>query len=335
MEGYEALRLDFQTRLLSDGMSVEHVESVMNTFCLACKGFKIEKESCDIIPYGSVPKAVDEYIKSLQMEGRARGTIKNYEKVLKTMFITIKKPIEEVTHKDIWGFLLTYQASRERPVCNRTMNQYLGYIKYFFKWLQDIGYITSNPTRSIKPIHYEKKQRKSMTRRDLIQVMKACNNEKERAVISLMYATGCRISEMCAMQIKDIDWLNRRIKVMGKGKKERYVFFNDQAEIYLAEYLDTRKDDCEYVFVSARGHHHVTVDSMRKWIEGVCKRVTDISINVTPHTIRHTTATLGIASGIPVTSMQKILGHEQLSTTMEYVDMDRISIQQDYDKHVL
>lgn len=335
MNDFDSVRLNLQSRLISAGLDEKTVDLVIGEWTIAMEDYDIVLRSTAIIPYVGIPKSVDEYLASLQMEGREKGTIKNYQKILYAMFECLKKSPEELEYRDIWGFLLKYQESREKPITNRTANQYLGYIKYYFSWLQDVGYITNNPTKSIKPIHFEKKQRKSLTRHDLIQVIKSCQTERERAVITLMYSTGCRISEMCSMKLADIDWRERRIKVLGKGKKERFVFINDQAEIYLSEYLATRHDESPFVFVSARGHHGITTDSMRKWIESVCGRVTDISVHATPHTIRHTFATLGIQSGLPVTSMQTLLGHEDVSTTMEYVDMSHISVQQEFDKHII
>lgn len=270
------------------------------------------------------------------MEGRSKGTIYNYCNILEKMFLHVQKPVDRITHKDIWGFLLLYQNNREKPVSNRTMNSYLGYIKYFFSWMVDIGYLTSNPTKGIAPIRFEKKKKQSMNRHDLIVLLDACEDIREKAIISLAYATGCRITELCTMKKSDIHWYDRSIQVLGKGNKYRTVYFNDQAEIFLKQYFESRTDESPYVIVSIRGGHSCTSHTVRRTIKLIYARVSDkISVHVSPHIIRHTTATLAIQSGMPVTTVQQILGHESLETTMQYVDMAKVDVTQEYKRFVV
>lgn len=337
MNGYDEMRLSLQTNLLQCGkLTVDEVEIVMEAFCRASQNFDIVRRSTDLIVYDGVSAKVDEYLMCLKLEGRSEGTIYNYRHVLYGMFRYIKKEPKDITHQDVWGYLLNYQMQSDKPVCGRTMNAYLGYIKYFFSWLQDVGYITSNPTKSIAPIKYEKKMRESMTRHDLVLLQKACETPREKALISIMYATGCRVSEIARMKKTDISWATKTITVFGKGKKYRTVYFNDQAEVYLKDYLNGRKDESPYVFVSSRGSHGVNPAAMREWVDAVYERVSnELGTKVTPHIIRHTTATLALQSGMPVTSVQKVLGHEKLDTTMQYVDMTKVSVESEYTKYVV
>lgn len=337
MTGYDEMRLELQTSLLRAGkLTGDEVEAVMTEFCMAAQNFEITRKTLDLIPVTGMPKAVDEYLACLKLEGRAAGTIYNYKRVLYGLFTDVRKDPTELTHKDIWGYLLRYQARAENPVSNRTMNSYLGVIKYFYCWMQDIGYMVANPTKAIAPIRYDKKQLEAMTRHDLVVLTKACKTAREKAVISLMYATGCRVSEVARMKKPDINWSAKTITVFGKGSKYRQVFFNDQAEIYMRDYLDSRTDESPYVFVSERGKHGVNPAAIRKWVETVYARVADeIGTKVTPHIIRHTTATLALQSGMPITSVQRVLGHEQIGTTMEYVDMKKIEVEQEYTKFVV
>lgn len=337
MDGYDGIRIGMQRMLYESGrFSDEEVKKIIDMYCIASQGYNITPKSTEIIPFEPIPKQLYEYLACKKMEGRSKGTISNYCNTLESMFLHIQKPVDQITHQDIWGYLLSYQMSRPKPVSNRTMDEYLGIIKYFFSWMVDIGYLIKNPTKGIAPIKYEKKERESMTRRDLIILINACNTKRERALITLLYATGCRISEIAAMKKRDINWYDKSITVFGKGKKYRTVYFNDQAEICLKEYLESRTDECPYVMPTERGCHGCCEKTLRRSVEKVYDRVKDkISVHVTPHIVRHTMATLAIDSGVPVTTVQALLGHEQLNTTMEYVDMSKVNVKRDYARYVV
>lgn len=336
MNGYEGLRLEMQTRLLDEGRSVEDVESIINTFCLAAQGYTIEKAPTDIIVYTGIPRVVDEYLACKLMEGLSEKTIKNYRDRLYHFFKNMRKPYDEITSQDIRYYMLAYQQEREKPVVNRTMNAYQGTIKRFFGWLQDVGYITNDPSKGMAHIKYEKKKKQSMTRHDLVILMDACKNVRQKAIISLLYATGCRVMEVVSMKKDDINWHDKSIVVLGKGNKHRTVYFNDQADVYLRQYLDSRTDENPYVIVATRGHHSITENAIQQMVYRMYKGIKDdISLKLSPHIIRHTTTTLAIESGMPVTSVQSILGHASLETTMEYVDMTRVDVKNDYRKYVV
>lgn len=338
MNTFDSLRLDFQSILIeSQKYEIDEVEDILSKFMLAMQNYDVIEKQKDIIVYNVVPESVNKYLAVLKLEGRTDGTIYNYMKVLTSFFAFVKKKPEEITHRDIWSFLLDYQNNRAKPVSNRTMEQYRGYIKYYFDWMQDVGYMSTNPTRGMSPIKYEKKQRKSMTRHDLILLSEACKNEKERAVIEFMYSTGCRINEAVNIKISDIDWNNKSVRVIRKGNKEGILYFGDRAEIAMKKYLDSRHDTCEYLFVSARGHHQINTGSLRENIHKIYLRagVENISVPVTPHIIRHTTATLAVQAGMPVEYVQQMLGHEQINTTMQYVDIANSNVRNACTKYVV
>ena len=315
---------------------MDDVQKIIDTFCIVAQGYDITKACTDVIVYTGIPRVVDEYLANKLMEGLSPKTIKGYRDILYMFFRRMTKPFDTITSKDIRGFMLTYQMERPKPVCNRTMNGYQAAIKRFFGWLQDVGYIDNDPSRGMAPIKYERKKKQSMTRHDLIMLTDACENIRERAIISLLYATGCRTMELIGMKKEDINWRDKSIVVLGKGNKHRTVYFNDQAEIHLKAYLDQRTDDNPYVIVSTRGNHSVGYEAIRKMVAKIYEKVEEsISVRVTPHILRHTTTTLAIEQGAPVTSVQAILGHASLTTTMEYVDMTRVDVKQDYKKFVV
>lgn len=336
MDDYEVFAMELQARLIGAGRSVEDVAEIMDTVCTVAQRYEIKKECTDIIVNQGVPREVEEYLACKMMEGLSPLTIKDYRGRLYSFFKAVRKPYTQITHKDIRGYMLAYQYEREKPVCNRTMNHYQGIITHFFEWMQDVGYITADPAKNLPSIKFEKKQKESMNRHDLIILMDACSNIRQKAIVALAYATGCRVSELCRIKLTDINWVKKSITVLGKGSKYRTVYFNDQAEIYVRKYLESRKDDDPHLIVSTRGAHGVSVRAIEKMMREIYLRVEDkVNVKVTPHIVRHTTATLAIESGMPVTTVQKILGHASIETTMEYVDMSKINISQEYQKFVV
>lgn len=336
MNGYDGFRLEMQTKLLEDGRSMEDIARIMDVFCQVAQSYDITKACTDIIASSGVPREVDEYLGCKLMEGLARGTVAGYRDRLYNFFRTVKLPYDQITSKDIRGYMLYYQHGREKPVTNRTMNAYQATIVRFFNWLQDVGYITNNPAKNIPAIKYQKKLKASMDRHDLLILMGACRNVREKAIVSCLYATGCRVNEACNIKISDINWHDKSIVVLGKGQKYRTVYFNDMAEIYIRQYLGSRKDDCQYLIVSTRGGHQVGERSIQKMMRKIYSSVADqMETKVTPHTVRHTMATLAIESGMAITTVQKILGHSSIETTMEYVDMSKVNISQEYRKYVV
>jgi site-specific recombinase XerD len=136
--------------------------------------------------------------------------------------------------------------------------------------------------------------------------------------MEVMYSTGCRLSEIMNMRINDISGTEMSAKVIGKGDKERVVYLTPKAMYHLRKYLESRKDDCEYLFVTDR-------QPARKMANRTIERIIDkiqsrakISKKLTPHVFRHTAATLMMENGADLADVQQILGHENPSTTLVY-----------------
>lgn len=140
-------------------------------------------------------------------------------------------------------------------------------------------------------------------------------------MIEFMYSTGCRVSELTNVTLSDIDWETKNVHLFGKGKKHRTSFMNARCEVALKEYLDTRKDNIPYLFVSSRNY----AGKPKKLTKGAIERVVKLLSNqagigkkVTPHILRHTTATTAVQNGMPIEDISKLLGHANVATTMIY-----------------
>ncbi|MBO7710990.1 MAG: tyrosine-type recombinase/integrase [Lachnospiraceae bacterium] len=342
MNAYEEMKNQILLNLTDrTQLTAEEIRKVISEIDRAAAGYEITKKPTEIIlPEEAAPRLVRQYIACKMMQGMSELTTENYKRTLVQFFRYVKKPPEQVEANDIRMYLYDYQTRPGKTVSQATVNNYLRYIKYFFSWCQDSDLISRNPAKTVGSIKCEQKHRNAMSRRDLILLMNACRTEKERAIINVFFATGCRISEAVGMKTEDIDWRKKTIHVFGKGKKHRDVFFNDAAEIAMREYLEKRKQKSPYLFASDRENENgrrMTTAGMRAAIKRICESAGtgEMSVHVTPHVIRHTTATLALDAGMPVEQVQLMLGHSQIETTMKYIDVNRSAVMDSYRRHVI
>ena len=152
-------------------------------------------------------------------------------------------------------------------------------------------------------------------------------------MIDLLYSTGIRVGELVNLDITDVDFESRECKVFGKGDKERVVYFDAKTKIHLMEYITSRRDNETALFVSLNAPHE------RLKISGVEIRLRQLgrSLNldrIHPHKFRRTMATRAIDKGMPIEQVQKILGHSQIDTTMQYAIVNQSNVKVSHQKYM-
>lgn len=297
-------------------------------------GYEITKRECGLTIYdGGLPEPVRLYLVCKKMAGLSQNTLENYQLVLSVFFMMIRKPIGSVTSNDIRMWLFAYQKGRD--ISARTLDKYRAIITRFFSWALDEGYISSNPSRNVEPIKFEVKPREALTQIQLEYIRKACLSERDLAIVETLYSTGCRVSELAALRKSDVNWRESCIHLFGKGKKHRLGFINAKAEVALRTYLDSRRDNSDYLFVSEkRPYSQLHKCGIEKIIRDISERAS-IGKNITPHILRHTTATIALHNGMPVEDISKMLGHEDLSTTMIYAKTSMEAVKASHRKYVV
>lgn len=312
---YQQLRNDVLVAL--DGRDKVSIGEVIRVLDVASEGYEIRRKELGLVVYdGDLPSVAKIYLVCKKMAGLTDGTLFNYRLILKNFFDIVQKPVRNITTNDIRMWLYTYQ--QDRNVGNRTLDKYREGVNRFFTWALEEGYVSSNPAKNIEAIRFETKQRQALSQIQLEYLRKACRSARDLAIIEVFYSTGCRVSELASMKKSDIDWRELSVHIFGKGRKHRYSFLNAKAEVALRAYLDSRTDDSEYLFVSVkRPYNRLHKDGVESIIRGISKRA-DLGKNVTPHIIRHTTATIALHNGMPIEDISKLLGHESVDTTMIY-----------------
>ncbi|UWI18703.1 MAG: Telomere resolvase [Bacteriophage sp.] len=306
----------FVTKLYGE-IPDEYLSVIRNKLSLYANNFDIQLRETGIVKYiGYLPDFYKTYIVSRKIEGLSQRTLEHYNLYLDDFFFTVNKRVEDITANDIRVYLYTTQESR--GLSNRTLDSRRTAIHAFFEWAAGEGYVDKNPCRSIKNIKYERIQKKPLSDMELERVRQACKTTREKAMIEFLYSTGARVTEACTVKKQDVDFQNGEVIVLGKGNKHRKVYLNARSKLLLGQYLASRNDDSEYLFVSERKPHNVLKKEAIERIIRLIGERAELDRPLTPHLFRHTLATHLLQRGTPITEVQKILGHVNINTTTIY-----------------
>ena len=333
---YEHFRNKFMCAALEKGIPKESLDITLKALDETSAEFEIKRRETALIPYGEeIPEIVKLYVVCKKIDGLADTTLETYMRVLGIFFRAVRKPAEMVTPNDIRLYL--YQYQKERGCSNRSLDKYRGYLYSFFTWATDEGYIPRNPMKTITAIKYEKKPRLNLTQLELEYLRSGCRTVRDHAIVEFLYSTGCRVSELSTVKKSDIDWNARSVHLFGKGKKHRTSYLNAKAEVSLLTYLQSRNDDCEYLFVTERKEYRqLSTAAIEKVIRKIAERTSfKIEKSVTPHVLRHTMATRAVESGMPIEEVKQILGHEKIDTTMIYTHTCVESVRSSHQRHIV
>lgn len=338
---YEQMKHDFMLCIatqstLSTQLTPEQIGAICKALDQAAYNYDVKPKETGLVLYNQAsPKTVKAYLVCKAVEGFSKGTLYNYGKYLNNFFQTVQKAPEHVTSNDIRVFLYEYQESRH--ISNNSLEKIRTTLSSFYKWTVEEGYCEKNPVSAVKPIKFEKKKRHPLSQIELEYLRNACRTPKEKAVVELLYSTGCRIGELVILKKSDIDWTEKTIHLFGKGKKHRTSFLNAKAEVAVKEYLKTRKDDSPFLFIKERRPFTAMTEAgVRKILYDIVERTkNNISNKVTPHVIRHTTATRMLENNASISSIQMLLGHANISTTMIYAHNSIEKVQTEHQKAII
>lgn len=275
---------------------------------------------------------IERFLLDKERQGLSPLTISSYRWQLTMFGDYMDKRIQDIEREDIMAFF-DYRAKSKKVKSMTTLETIRSILRVFFEWAVDEQLIEESPMMRIRPFKLPKPMAKALTVEELEMMREACDTPREKALVDMLYSTGCRLSEIADLNIEDIDWNNKSIKVIGKGSKERLVFFSVRASIYLKNYLDYRNDDCEALFVTERRpYRRLSKRGIQREIERVGIRA-GINRRVHPHMLRHTFATLMLNKGCPMSVVQELLGHDDLATTQTYAKVTHENKHRNYEKY--
>ena len=272
---------------------------------------------------------VDKFLFFLKVElNYSELTIKSYQLDLTDFFGYIEsKKINylTITNHDVRGYLKYLDSCNLK---NSTISRRISTLRTFYNYLVDENIVENNVFHNVKNPKLEKKLPNYLNYNEMEELLESIDIStteglEKRLLIEMFYSTGCRVSEMINVKISDIDFTNKTIRIMGKGSKERIVYFGDYASKYLDNYLSKVKCD-KYLFANKKGEK-LTINEVEQIVKDIMKHIS-IKTHVTPHTLRHTFATHLLNNGADIKTVQELLGHANLSTTGIYthVSSDRL-----------
>ncbi|TXJ45211.1 site-specific tyrosine recombinase XerD [Brachyspira pilosicoli] len=296
----------------------------------------------------SVKQISDQEILSMYLnyesmeKGLSLNTLESYRRdiVIYLDFIgRNKKTILKATRKDIEKFL---SERKEHGSKSRTVARNKVSIVNLYKFLVMENYISKNPTDNLEVIRLKRVLPESLTTQEVDDLL-AVHNEKtdkglrDKAIFELMYSSGLRVSEICSLKIEDIFFDEKYLKICGKGKRERIVPINDKALDILKRYIQTSRvvmvkgKKTSELFLNFRGDKISRV-GIWKIVKEAMKK-SGIEKNVYPHTLRHSFATHLLQHGADLRSVQRMLGHSDITTTEIYTHVDSTHLKKQITKH--
>lgn len=314
---------------LSGVVEPDQLTRIMEAVDVSMNDFEIKRKETAIITTTGTPEVVKLYLAAKAIANLGMKTLKQYRYKLENFFRDVPKSYMDITPNDIRMYLYNYRATHNSS--DRYIDNIRIVLNTFFQWLTDNEYLQRNPCAKVDKIKYQPKRRKPMSMYELEYFRWNTINAREKALIDFLFSTGLRVSECADVQLTDIDWGNRSVHVRhGKGDKERTVFFNAEAEVSMKEYLDSREDNCNALFVSKRNPvHQIQSHALENIVKKISKRT---GVEAYPHKFRHTFATFGLHSGMPLEKLQLLLGHTNPQTTLIYADQDKADVKHEYSK---
>lgn len=322
---------EFVTRL-SDKVTPADLKIVSTQLEIFFSDYDIVKRETSLMPYNDdILKEVREYLVTRKIEGLSDKTLSLYRQSLTRFLYNVNKSCYDITTNDVKKYL--YDLKQFSGMKDISLNNQRNIICTFFGWLVENSYIVKSPCATIKNIKYEKHTRHGLTAIEMERLRAACVNDRDRAMIEFAYATGCRCDEMANVKLSDINYDRKEVMLFGKGKKERVSYLNARALIAIQKYLSKRTGTSIYLFcTSLKPYHKLTVRTFEKEF----KKLGELAgVNVTPHLIRHTTATDAINKGMPIEQVQRLLGHESIATTLIYAETDQNNVKYGHEKYIV
>lgn len=271
------------------------------------------------------------FLDAKKIEGCSERTLQYYQVTIEKLLEWTNTPIRKITTDEIRRYLVEYQQINN---CSKvTVDNIRRNISSFFSWLEEEDYILKSPMRRIHKIKTKQQVKETISDEAIERLRDNCKCIRDLAVIDLLYSTGIRVGELVNLNISDVDFEARECIVFGKGDKERRVYFDAKAKLHLQDYLRSRTDDDPALFVTLDAPY------TRLQISGVEIRMRELGRSlklekIHPHKFRRTMATRAIDKGMPIEQVQKILGHSQIDTTMQYAIVNQNNVKNSHQKYI-
>lgn len=345
---------------MSNVLDQYQLERLRNVLYLSFQDCVIDKPEREIVPYEARENEwyVKKFLVAKQVAGLTPKSLRAYSAALRRIILEyFEKKVTEITPDDI----LVYFAKRdiESRANKVTQDTERRILSSFFNWCRDEEYIQRNPVQRMPKIKVPKRQKPAFTEMEIEQLRNACEYARESAAIETLLSTGCRVSELVELKVDVVG--EESAVILGKGQKERTVYFNAKAQLAIKKYVSERHDNNPYLFpkrasvYSSAWNAHVGIrdggwykhancidpsgamdkSSMEALVRKIGAKAGLPKGSVYPHKFRRTCATMALRRGMPVVQVSKMLGHASLEVTQLYLDVADEEVAQAHRKYVV
>ena len=347
----EQLIEDVRIRLFEAGIAPDVIRGVESVLDLSLSRYDIKEREVQLVVYDAGDtELVQKYFISKAVQGCTERTLDTYRRVLSFCMKGIQKHLKDITSDDIRA-LLAYLKIQGRSSAYIALNQRA--LSSFFTWCEKNGLIVPNPMNKVERTKVRVRQEEALTLEQMEMVRSAANTRRDKAIIEMLYSTGCRISELCALNKTDIDWENMEATVLGKGKKYRTVYITQRAKYAYKDYEKVRRDKSPALFgwdPEAQGGQiglkalrefagkdfdwdtaRLDANTIGSMLRSVGKKC---GFRLHPHLLRKTVATHALQRGMPIDEVRIMLGHDSIATTTIYAQTLKDNIKDSHEKYV-
>ena len=321
LEAKLSLAGQMELRLAAE-VTVEKLRTIISILKDVMDGYDVE----EIDTRDGADDMVDCFIGAKQVQGLSDKTLHRYRSILRTMLERVAVPTKRITVHHLRRYLADRKVD---GVQASTIEGERQIFSSYFNWLQRESLIEKNPIANLGAIKTEKKIKKIFSESDIEKMRRGCKRIRDRAVLEVLKSTGCRISEVVGLKLEDINLDEMQCRVHGKGNKQRITYLDPVAAMCVRNYLATRTDGEEWLFMSQRGKW--TQSGVRQMLK-ILEKETGVE-HVHPHKFRRTLATELARRGMPIQEVARILGHEKIDTTMRYIVLNDDDVKHNYRKY--
>lgn len=277
------------------------------------------------------PELMESFLSAKRLEGCSNNTLRYYKAVLSRMINTTDKHVTHMRTEDLRQYLSDYELNSHCGKAN--IDNIRRILSSFFSWLEDEDYILKSPIRRIKKIRSTKTVKDTYSDESLEKMRDGAKTLRDLAIIDLLASTGMRVGELVNLDIADVDFERRECVVLGKGNKERPVYFDARTKIHLRNYVKSRTDNSPALFVSlCSPHRRLHISGVESRLRGLGRELGMDRVH--PHKFRRTLATRAIDKGMPIEQVQRLLGHAKIDTTLMYAMVDQSNVRSSHRRYI-
>ncbi|MBQ9987591.1 MAG: tyrosine recombinase [Erysipelotrichales bacterium] len=290
---------------------------------------------------------IDSFLEyTYQKNSRSEHTKEAYERDLRQFEKYLEKEhieYKEVTYQIVLSYISFIRTEGNKQLSNKTIARKVSALRSFYQYLQSKEVVSSNPFIQVKSGKFKRKLPDFLFEEEVEELLQSIDTSTEmgvrnRVLLELIYACGLRVSESVSLKLSDIDLVERYVRILGKGKKERIVPFYEEIGQQIKCYIETVRADLmhrnnqehSFVFVNMKGEQ-LTERGVQYLLDQQVRR-SGILMKVHPHTLRHSFATHLLDHGCDLRVVQEFLGHSSLSTTQIYVHTTTSTLKEAYYK---